>query len=326
MEKEISISGHGFSTVSTAPPWCFADEYDFATSLYPSFFPPHYSPLLDNYKNEAGFDSDLNDVGSSMESESSIASYCRQIQQQALMYRHQTILFHLCEVSKQLQALRRENINLKTVNLELNNRVKLLLNTMPSQGLGLDSGLVEGKLGIGTEEEGTSKNEGSAKSTSSLRDSIRVGVDRVDLPKSISVRSSDCLTAVRAGKGGDDVSASNGKQNVYGTQKVYVKGSEKEELVEVELYKQGMFKTELCNKWQQTGTCPYGETCQFAHGIDELRPVIRHPRYKTELCRMLLNDTHCPYGHRCHFRHALTDEEQLARAIDPKSIEPMKYL
>ncbi|XP_021835703.1 zinc finger CCCH domain-containing protein 39 isoform X2 [Spinacia oleracea] len=73
-------------------------------------------------------------------------------------------------------------------------------------------------------------------------------------------------------------------------QKVYVQGgSKKEGPIELEVYNQGMFKSELCNKWQETKTCPYGDHCQFAHGIDELRPVIRHPRCKTEVCRMVLS-------------------------------------
>lgn len=96
-------------------------------------------------------------------------------------------------------------------------------------------------------------------------------------------------------------------------QRVYVeggKGEEDKEAVELEVYNQGMMKTELCNKWQETGACPYGHHCQFAHGITELRPVIRHPRYKTELCRMVLAGDTCPYGHRCHFRHTLTDQER----------------
>ncbi|WVY97802.1 hypothetical protein V8G54_029953 [Vigna mungo] len=95
-------------------------------------------------------------------------------------------------------------------------------------------------------------------------------------------------------------------------QKVYVRGGQKEEEpLEMVVYNQGMFKTELCNKWQETGTCPYGDHCQFAHGIGELRPVIRHPRYKTEVCRMVLAGVVCPYGHRCHFRHALTEQEKV---------------
>jgi butyrate response factor 1 len=81
--------------------------------------------------------------------------------------------------------------------------------------------------------------------------------------------------------------------------------------MKLEVYNQGMFKTELCNKWEETGACPYGDQCQFAHGVAELRPVIRHPRYKTQVCRMVLAGEVCPYGHRCHFRHSLTSAERL---------------
>lgn len=93
--------------------------------------------------------------------------------------------------------------------------------------------------------------------------------------------------------------------------KVYVGGGKNNdhEPIEIEVNGQGSFKTELCNKWQEMGNCPYGEHCQFAHGIEELRPVIRHPRYKTEVCRMVLAGIACPYGHRCHFLHALADQE-----------------
>ncbi|KAD1573175.1 hypothetical protein E3N88_02423 [Mikania micrantha] len=101
-------------------------------------------------------------------------------------------------------------------------------------------------------------------------------------------------------------------------QRIRVPGEKKAlEGLEFEVYNQGMSKTELCNKWQETGTCPYGDTCHFAHGISELRPVIRHPRYKTEVCRMVLAGDICPYGHRCHFRHSLTDEEMLM-AVNPR--------
>lgn len=95
------------------------------------------------------------------------------------------------------------------------------------------------------------------------------------------------------------------------SQKVCEPTKGEKEALEFEVYRQGMMKTELCNKWQETGACPYGDNCQFAHGIDELRPVIRHPRYKTEVCRMIITGAMCPYGHRCHFRHSLTDEERM---------------
>jgi hypothetical protein len=34
------------------------------------------------------------------------------------------------------------------------------------------------------------------------------------------------------------------------------------------------YKTVLCNKFAVHGTCPYGRKCQFAHGEEELRPVL----------------------------------------------------
>ncbi|CAN6301180.1 unnamed protein product [Urochloa humidicola] len=74
--------------------------------------------------------------------------------------------------------------------------------------------------------------------------------------------------------------------------------------VEMEAYWQGALKTELCNKWER-GACPYGKRCRFAHGMEELRPVIRHPRYKTLACQQFAAASGCPYGHRCHFRHSL---------------------
>ncbi|KAK6132073.1 hypothetical protein DH2020_034194 [Rehmannia glutinosa] len=278
MQRAISISGRENPTVSAASP-PFAGDYDIATSLYPSILPPNHSPLLD-------YLTDGSSISPSMESERALAPYWPQFQQQRLhqdlVDRHHRVISHLREVAKQAQALRQENVNLKMTNLDLNNRLNLLLNATPFHGV--DLGLVLDalpKMGIGAAEEGTIENEAVAKSPTSVMDSGR------------EEWSGGYLKAVRAGgssgKGGDCVGASNRNKIDNGTQKVYVKGSKKEEPLELEVYNQGMFKTELCNKWQQTGTCPYGDNCQFAHGIDELRPVLRHPRYKTEVCRMVLN-------------------------------------
>ncbi|KAL5989514.1 hypothetical protein ACLOJK_010406 [Asimina triloba] len=44
----------------------------------------------------------------------------------------------------------------------------------------------------------------------------------------------------------------------------------------------GLYKTEICRSWEDSGICRYGTKCQFAHGKEELRPA-RHPRSKTEL-------------------------------------------
>ncbi|KAI3976585.1 hypothetical protein MKX01_008443 [Papaver californicum] len=168
---------------------------------------------------------------------------------------------------------------------------------------------------------------------------VQVQPERVSLPKSISIRSSAYLKMNQPNHhAGTNTAAPSSNKNtnrlrvsstpfVPGTsplvqlptlpaadegKKAGVDDQKKkeEDLLELDVYNQGMSKTELCNKWQETGVCPYGDHCQFAHGIRELRPVIRHPRYKTEVCRMVLNGSFCPYGHRCHFRHALSDQEK----------------
>lgn len=71
------------------------------------------------------------------------------------------------------------------------------------------------------------------------------------------------------------------------------------------------YKTELCRTFEESGTCKYGAKCQFAHGMDELRGLSRHPKYKTEPCRTFHTIGFCPYGARCHFIHN-ADEMQAA--------------
>ncbi|XP_031100210.1 zinc finger CCCH domain-containing protein 15-like [Ipomoea triloba] len=252
-----------------------------------------------------------------------------------LMDRHNAVLAHLRETAKQAQALRQENINLKMANLDLNNRLTLLLKASsdyaakfgaPSKfgmrrksvPVGDDESTSQGQL---WEDMGATTSSGDChESPTSVMDSGRVernNVDRVLLPKSISVRSSGYLKTAQAGGSRPE----NRSKASHTAQRVYLKGAKKEEQpLELEVYNQGMFKTELCNKWQETGACPYGDNCQFAHGLEELRPVLRHPRYKTEVCRMVLNGDPCPYGHRCHFRHSLTDQEKLIRALNSRSL------
>jgi len=75
------------------------------------------------------------------------------------------------------------------------------------------------------------------------------------------------------------------------------------------------YKTELCRPYEENGSCKYGEKCQFAHGIHELRNLSRHPKYKTELCRTFHTIGFCPYGPRCHFIH--NTEEKRAPPISP---------
>ncbi|XP_067901266.1 mRNA decay activator protein ZFP36L2 [Heterodontus francisci] len=70
------------------------------------------------------------------------------------------------------------------------------------------------------------------------------------------------------------------------------------------------YKTELCRPFEESGTCKYGDKCQFAHGMHELRSLTRHPKYKTELCRTFHTIGFCPYGPRCHFIHNAEERRQ----------------
>uniref|UniRef100_A0A803Q640 C3H1-type domain-containing protein n=1 Tax=Cannabis sativa TaxID=3483 RepID=A0A803Q640_CANSA len=225
---------------------------------------------------------------------------------------------HLQDLNKEVDFLRHENAELRSINSEL---LELISSRAAFRSLLLSSGLDDFSDISPTSVMETNRFE------------RRNPDQRVTLPKSISVRSTG-YQKVNPGLSREGPSRASTKprtvptQSVSGTQRVYVPGvngtngssssggiqkEEQENLsgLEMEVYNQGMFKTELCNKWQQTGACPYGEHCQFAHGLDELRPVIRHPRYKTEICRMVLAGDPCPYGHRCHFRHSLTEQEKL---------------
>eukprot|EP01087_Luapelamoeba_hula_P001624 TRINITY_DN1133_c0_g1_i1.p1 TRINITY_DN1133_c0_g1~~TRINITY_DN1133_c0_g1_i1.p1 ORF type:complete len:409 (-),score=70.55 TRINITY_DN1133_c0_g1_i1:211-1437(-) len=79
--------------------------------------------------------------------------------------------------------------------------------------------------------------------------------------------------------------------------------------IEKEINNQNLYKTELCRSFVETGVCRYGSKCQFAHGMPELRPVLRHPKYKTEVCKTYHLVGTCPYGTRCRFIHKKPDTE-----------------
>lgn len=77
------------------------------------------------------------------------------------------------------------------------------------------------------------------------------------------------------------------------------------------------YKTELCRSFSENGVCRYGDKCQFAHGIMDLRQTSRHPRYKTELCKAYHMSGFCPYGARCNFIH--NDIEPLNDPLSSRS-------
>jgi len=60
------------------------------------------------------------------------------------------------------------------------------------------------------------------------------------------------------------------------------------------------YKTELCENYRREGRCRYFDRCQFAHGLDDLRPRRRHPKHQTEICRTFQRTGgNCPYHLRC---------------------------
>ncbi|XP_067877626.1 mRNA decay activator protein ZFP36L2-like isoform X2 [Heterodontus francisci] len=77
-----------------------------------------------------------------------------------------------------------------------------------------------------------------------------------------------------------------------------------------------LYKTELCRRFAESGGCKYGDRCQFAHGLHELRLLPRHPKYKTEYCRTFHTLGFCPYQTRCHFIH-----EEGERRIPPPQLD-----
>ena len=62
-------------------------------------------------------------------------------------------------------------------------------------------------------------------------------------------------------------------------------------------------KTSLCKKYAETGSCPYGFKCQFAHGLIELRCNVDENSYKTKPCNSYFKKGLCMYGDRCNFSH-----------------------
>ncbi|CCF56874.1 hypothetical protein KAFR_0B05780 [Kazachstania africana CBS 2517] len=64
-----------------------------------------------------------------------------------------------------------------------------------------------------------------------------------------------------------------------------------------------LFKTELCESFTTKGFCKYGNKCQFAHGLTELKFKQRSNNFRTRPCINWQKLGYCPYGKRCCFKH-----------------------
>ncbi|CCE61234.1 hypothetical protein TPHA_0A01510 [Tetrapisispora phaffii CBS 4417] len=64
-----------------------------------------------------------------------------------------------------------------------------------------------------------------------------------------------------------------------------------------------LFKTELCETFTTKGFCKYGNKCQFAHGLNELKLKQKTNNFRTKPCINWAKLGYCPYGKRCCFKH-----------------------
>ncbi|KAF9113060.1 hypothetical protein BGX27_002316 [Mortierella sp. AM989] len=85
--------------------------------------------------------------------------------------------------------------------------------------------------------------------------------------------------------------------------------------------KSELYKTELCVSVSTGIPCKYGDNCQFAHNVQELQYVTRHPRYKTQFCTSFQSQGYCKYNDRCTFIHH-PDEARVALASTHKESTP----
>ncbi|KAA0200368.1 hypothetical protein FBUS_06306 [Fasciolopsis buskii] len=76
-----------------------------------------------------------------------------------------------------------------------------------------------------------------------------------------------------------------------------------------------LFKTKLCHEFTVNGICPRGYSCQFAHGIGELRDPRNHPLYKTTECQNYYITGQCNRGDNCLHLHP-SDIAPLSQACD----------
>jgi len=69
-----------------------------------------------------------------------------------------------------------------------------------------------------------------------------------------------------------------------------------------------MKKTEMCRNIVMYHHCKYGDSCSYAHTMDELVPKQHLPsNYKTKFCTQYMEEGHCMYGQRCQFLHSIYD-------------------
>ncbi|KAL6945262.1 hypothetical protein ACO0QE_002711 [Hanseniaspora vineae] len=79
--------------------------------------------------------------------------------------------------------------------------------------------------------------------------------------------------------------------------------------LEINKINKSLYKTELCESFVTTGKCRYGNKCQFAHGLSELKLKDVTDNYRTKHCSSWIKYGYCKYGNRCLFKHG--DDEDI---------------
>lgn len=93
-----------------------------------------------------------------------------------------------------------------------------------------------------------------------------------------------------------------------------------------------LYKTELCESFTTKGSCKYGNKCQFAHGLHELKFKPRANNFRTKPCINWTKLGYCPYGKRCCFKHGNDQDIRLyskasgSRAAEHEKSEIKKNL
>ena len=82
------------------------------------------------------------------------------------------------------------------------------------------------------------------------------------------------------------------------------------------------YKTSLCDNWSLYGTCPYGDKCQYAHGVAERR-VRPNTKNRVVMCKNFLETGRCPYGSKCSFIH--TEASKFSSSLSKKIKRNKKY-
>ncbi|QEU61010.1 Tis11/Cth1 [Kluyveromyces lactis] len=77
-----------------------------------------------------------------------------------------------------------------------------------------------------------------------------------------------------------------------------------------------LYKTELCESFATKGTCKYGNKCQFAHGLHELKLKERSNNFRTKPCVNWQKYGYCRYGKRCCFKHGDDEDIQVYMKVN----------